>query len=301
MLIYSITVIQSLSEEPPTTTGVSMYKYEVKVGQLKVAANAWSPGDVQQYGLSNWSLRPIQKQKDAYYEHRRLANGLCAALVSMGVQRAYAPNVVVASARIVDTSELTVRIKLGVELHIYRNQEFPADGVFLWPGDAFMMSGAGCPLIIATAGENMVVSHAGRDSLIDRGAVMGKPTRNCGSVVDSVIDALLNRKIPAGDINMCMMFAVPAEKFGHPESHPVHGEFNRRMGVYAHNLWPGSVTKKDGTIFIDLEALFVEQARQRGVLHAWTMRSLTEHPDLAHTRDGKNISRRNLYVVRRNA
>lgn len=276
-----------------------MYKHSLMLGQLQFEVNAWSPNDASRYYLRSWSLKPIQEHDDAL-KHRELASGLCATLHSIGAKMAYAPNVAAMSATIVRVGKLGKQIPLGDGVVLHRDKDVPADGVFLPPGKAFMMSGAGCPLIIATAGEYAVVAHAGRDSLIDRGAVMGRPTRNCGSVVDSIIDALLGRNAPADDIDMCMLFAIPAESFGHPENDPRYGEFNSRLGVYAHNNWPGSVTKKDGSVFVDLGALFVEQARQRGVRRAWAVHSLDEYPDLAHTRDGKDISRRNLYVVKRN-
>lgn len=275
-----------------------MYKHSLMLGQSRFEVNAWSPDDASRYYLRNWSLKPIQEPDDAL-RCGELTRGLRAALCSIGAKTAYAPNVAVMSAIVVPAEKLKKQILLEKHACLYRDKDVSADGVILPPGTAFVMSGAGCPLIIASAGEHAVVAHAGRDSLIDRGAVMGKPTRNCGSIVDSIIDAFLNRNVPADDINMCMLFAIPPESFGHPENDSRHGEFNRRLCVYAHNLWPGSMMKKDGSIFIDLGALFVEQARQRGVRRAWAVHSLDEYPELAHTRDGKDASRRNLYVVKR--
>lgn len=276
-----------------------MYKHNLMLGQLRFEVNAWTPADASRYYLRSWSLKPLQEPDDAL-KHRELTSGVSIALHTVGVKTAYAPKVAAMSGAIVPAEKLKKQIPLRNNAILKRDKDVPADGVFVRPGEAFIMSGAGCPLIIATAGEHAIISHAGRDSLIDRGAVMGKPTRNCGSVVDSIINEFLNLEMPVYDINMCMMFAVPTEKFGHPENDPQYGEFNRRLGVYAHNLWPGSVVKRDGSIYIDLGALFVEQARQRGVRRARAVHSLDEYPDLAHTRDGEDPSRRNLYVVKRN-
>ena len=46
---------------------------------------------------------------------------------------------------------------------------------------------------------------------------------------------------------------------------------------------------------------WIEQARKSGIRSMWTAKSLTECPTLAHTHDGKDPLRRNLFIVRRNA
>ena len=42
-----------------------MYRRKASVGGIEVAMGAWCPNEVQRYGIENWSLRPIQKRKDA--------------------------------------------------------------------------------------------------------------------------------------------------------------------------------------------------------------------------------------------
>lgn len=276
-----------------------MYGLSVSLGHSDVTVSAWTPEDANRYGFSNWSLKPIQTRDDAT-RHHALANGLRAAISSMGARRAYAPNVAMASATIISADELKKRILLG-NIELYRDKEVPADGVSLRPGDAFVMSTAGCPIIIATAGEHVIVAHAGRDSLIERNAVLGKPSRQHMSIVYAVIEEFLKRGESLNRIAMCMLFSIPTELFDHHPRHPEHGAYNRALVTMVDTLWHGSTVRKDENVFLDMESVFVNQAREMGVRCAWATHSLRNFPSLAHTRDGKDPSRRNLFVVKRNA
>ena len=270
------------------------------IGSARMEVNAWSPDDAKMHGLTGWSLKPMQSQQDVF-TNQALANGLRAAFVSIGAYEAYAPNVATASAHIVDTNELTTSIELGVEMSISRNKELPADGVFLQRGKTFVMSGAGCPLIIATAGEHTIVVHAGRDSLVERNAVLGKPSRKHISIVYAIIDGLLGKGALLNEIAMLMMFSIPVGMFEHRPDDPKYGAYNKALDGLVGKLWPDGIVRRDGSMFVDLESIFLAQVRESGIRRVWTTHSLEEYPDLAHTRDGKDSSRRNLYVVRRNA
>jgi len=276
-----------------------MYTHGIQVGRTKVTVGAWSPDDAKRCKLSSWSLRTLQIQEDIF-KHHALANGVRAAIDSVGAQRAYAPSVVTANAVVVSSAELENRIPLGKSIVLYRNKDIPADGVFLEPGEAFVMSGAGCPVIIAIAGEYMIVAHAGRDSLIERNAVFGKPSRKRVSIVYAMIEALAKRGAAPEDINMCMQFSIPTEMFEHSPDHPEYGAYNRALATLADTLWHGCVIRKNGSVFLDMESLFVEQAREVGIRCVWAMNSLAEFPALAHTRDTTDPSRRNLFVIKRN-
>ena len=276
-----------------------MFAFEkMGLGKLNATVNAWSPEDARWYGFRNWSLRELQTQDDSVRLHS-LSKGIRSALVSVGVRTAYAPNVAAMSAVIANPEDMTKKILLE-RTELYRNAEFPADGVFIGPGQAFVASTSGCPLIIATAGEHMIVAHAGRDSLIERNAVLGKPSRRHVSVVYAIIEELLKKGESLNEIVMCMMFSVPAESFDHHPMHPEYGTYNRELIKMIDMLWDGSTVRKNGCVFLDLESVFVNQAREIGVRCAWAIHSLREFPALAHTRDGKDPSRRNLFVVKRN-
>lgn len=274
-----------------------MHKDRLSVDNLFAIVCALSPDDVP-HGLSDWSLKSMQNQQDAD-NNLPLVDGLYVVLHQIGVRKAYAPNVVPASAQIIESS-LLKPIDLGNDVFLHRDRNIPADGVFLKPGEAFVMSGAGCPIIIATGGEHMVVAHAGRDSLIHRGAVIGKPTRKHISVVHSIVDAFMERGIPADEIAVCMKFSIPTDAFEHQFDHPQFGEYNRALAMFVDKRWPGCTSRKNGNgMFLSLECVFLKQTIEAGI-HRWVAeKSLTECTDLAHTRDGKDPNRRNLIVVKR--
>lgn len=268
----------------------------------RVTVLALGPEDARKRGIRNWSLKPIQTQQDIH-KHRDLAMEVSLQLSGMRVQKAYAPHIAPASAEIVDAAELTDCIRVGV-VDVFRKRDFPADGIFLnAPNEAFMMSAAGCPFITATDrnGKHLAVAHAGRDSLIDRGAVVGEPTRKHLSVVQNIVDAFRARAVPAHDIEMCMHFSIPADVFKHDLDHPQYGRYNRQLGEFVDARWPGCTDKKNGSLFLNLEYVFMAQAAQAHICSIQAIEGLDMHPDLAHTHDGESRDRRNLFIVRRDA
>src|SRR3989344_558150 len=222
MIVYGSTQTSS------TTLGKNMFAFDtVPVGKLTATVNAWSPDDAKRYQLKNWSLRSLQTQDDAF-KHHALANCLRVALGSIGVKTAYAPSVVAMSAVMAHPEDIKKnRIQLGID--IYRNPECPADGVFLQPNEAFVMSGAGCPFIIATADEHMIVAHAGRDSLVERNAVLGRPSRRHVSIVYAIIEEFLKKGEQLNEIVMCMLFSIPTGLFDHHPMHSEYGAYNRAL------------------------------------------------------------------------
>jgi len=277
-----------------------MYRTNMSMGEaaIPVSIHVYCPHEAYDRGLENWSLQALQRQQDTQ-EHYTLVRCINTVLSKMRVEKAFAPNVAAASASIVGSSELNRRIRLGTT-SLYRKKELPADGVFLEEGDAFIMSAAGCPLILATAGDYLITAHAGRDSLLDRTAIAeATPGRKHFSVVNAIIEAFVRKQMRPQQIAMCMQYAIPANMFGHRFDHPRHGAFNRALGTFVNYRWPGCAEEKDGTLFLNLESLFADQAREAGVRHVWHMNSLADFPLLAHTHDGKNPLARNLFVVKR--
>ncbi len=275
-----------------------MYHKEVPIGQQEAILTVFEPDEAPRYGLTDWSLAPLQTQGDVQERYAH-AKGISAALRSVGIREAFAPHVAAASAVIIDPAELVRRIRLG-SVSLYRNPDKPADGVPLNPGEAFVASAAGCPIIMASADAYMVVAHAGRDSLIDRGEVTsGKPSRPHSSVVDAIVAEFKKRGITPYEIAMCMHFAIPAESFEHRFSHPRYGEFNRELEKFINRRWPKCTVSGDNSMFLNLEFVFEEQAKQAGVWMVGAMNSLAEFPEFAHTRDGKDPGRRNLIIVKR--
>lgn len=277
-----------------------MYTQTIPVGKTSLFVGAVGPKEAEERGIPrSWSLRQMQQQKDVA-EHFRLAKALQSVFRKMDVHRAFAPHVAPASARIVENAILEDKIRLG-DAYLYRNNSVPADGVSLNPDETFVMSAAGCPVIIATDDDHVIVAHAGRDSLIDRGAIVCAPSREHFSVVDTIVASFAERGTPIGAIKMCMLFAIPAKTFEHRLDHPEYHEYNYALSVFIKARWPSCALWENGNVFPDLEKLFVEQAREKGLCNVWAINSLALFPDLAHTHDGQDPSRRNLILVKRTA
>ena len=282
--------------------------YVTHIERPNAAVIAFGPDDARERGIQNWSLAPLQEQADAFRHPNRtfvseLAFQFSGMHTGVPLARVFAPAVAHASGRIIEREQLSSRIRLGAA-ELYRNPGVPADGVFIEPGDAFVMSAAGCPFIIAhdRNGKFFAVAHAGRDSLVDRGAVMGTPSKGRSvSVVHALIGAFAKRGVPARKIEMQMHFALPCSSFEHRSDHPQYGEYNRRLGAFVDSRWRGCTKYRDDALFLHLEFLFSEQAIGFGIKSVTAMNGLEEHPTLAHTHDGHESSRRNLYIVKRNA
>jgi len=254
----------------------------------------WCPNEKH----GNWGLKPLQTQHDAD-KNQELVKQLYGALKKMGVHKAYAPNVAPASAAIIEIDALTEQIDLGTDIVLHRNSSVPADGIFLKKGDAFMMSSAGCPIIIATGGGQMIVAHAGRDSLIDRGVLMREPTRTHLSIVYAIAEAFIKQGIRPNEIEMQMLFSIPAKMFKHDLNHHLYGEQNHQLAAFMSTWCPDGATRENGSIFLNLEKIFLKQAQMIGVRKAFATHSLSQFPVMAHTHDKKGRDRRNLLMVKR--
>lgn len=273
----------------------------LSLGNTKIDITVLSPWEATKHGLASWSLTHIQKPEDAD-KNPFLTDALASVFSKLCVHNAYAPKINAHSARVVSGESLDTMIRIGTACRLHRNQDLPADGVLIHKKNAFVVSSAGCPVILASAGDHFIVAHASRDSLIDRGAVMGNPSRpeHLSSVVYSIIGALRKKGAFPSDITMAMLFSINAEDFEHSENHSQYGEYNSALVRYVGKRWAdGIVRGENGETFLDLESVFMEQACSVGVRHVWTTNPLSEHRLLAHTRDGRNPLRRNLVIVKR--
>ncbi len=130
---------------------------------------------------------------------------------------------------------------------------------------------------------------------------MGEPTREHVSVVGSIIAAFAKRAVPAREVEMCMHFSIPTDVFDHRLDHPVHGRYNRRLGEFVDEHWHDCTKRKDGSLYLNLEYVFMEQAVRAHVTSVQAIERLDQHPGLAHTHDGLDPDRRNLFIVKRNS
>ena len=272
------------------------------VGQSEAVISVHGPKDAETYQLRSWSLSPLQKQCPPGTEREwgRLATGVGDALRSLGVPTAYAPRVGPASAKIVETNRLEECIRLE-NVRLFRQHDLDADGVFLDEEEAFVMSAAGCPVIIASGGGHFVVAHAARDSLIDRLFINGVRSRLFTSVVDNIVLSFLARGVLPLQISMAMFFSIAPKRFEHSPTHPIHGAYNRALIAIADSLWPKSILRDNECTYLDLEQVFVAQAHGAGVRKVWVEYTLDSLPELVQSDAGTEKGKRNLIIVKRTA
>lgn len=274
-----------------------MYENDVAIADRRIRVGILGSEDAREYGLSNWSIKPIQSQRDVQ-RRRPLARGLCESFEQFKVERAYAPQVTHMRAGIVDATVLRECISLGRNIRLYRKHNLSVEGVFLEPGAAFVSTSAESAVIIATAGEHLIITHAGRDSLVDRGAVLGKPARTHVSVVQHIIAEFRKKGIPPEHIAMCLLFAPPLEALEHRFDHRKYGAYNRALGDFVDAHWKGCTFRPSAaSVCLDLESLFIEQAKEAGVRRNWSTLQQS-NIDLRHSRHQPRC--RNLVIVKRN-
>jgi len=266
-----------------------MYRHKkIPIGRSRVAVYAFCPNEAGTYGIESWSLRLLQAQvrtEEDSIRKQKLALGFCDALLKVGVYVAYALSDV-SSAGIVDSRVLEERVHLGGGVFLRQNLSTPPDGVFIrkekGEGRAVVMSGNGidCSIIVAVAGDLMIIARGGIDSLIDPGVVVGAPTRGDISIVDTIVRAFCERGVFYG-IEMCMLF--PNHSSEHRFDHWLNGKRNRGFATFVDEKWPGCAIRGNGGVSINLEKVFLAQCADKKAVHdAWTEFPLARHPAMAY-------------------
>ncbi|HEC93815.1 MAG TPA: hypothetical protein ENI56_00340 [Candidatus Kaiserbacteria bacterium] len=259
-----------------------------------------SPHEANKRGLASWALMRLCAPSDIFAE-KDLVRAIAGVLETFSIKKAYAPGVASASAEIISTRERGwVPIGFPGRPVILRNPTYPADGVILSPGEGCIMSTAGCPVIVSTGGDMMIVAHAGRDSLIERVKIEnGYSSRTHLSVIGAIVKTFWRLGVVTNKIHMHVFLTIPSHLFTHSFDHPIYGRYNRRLYELVRDRWMSAIAGKDNLGFcLSLNNLIVAQARDVGVGSIVVSDSISEHPELAHTRDGKNKNRRNLVVVK---
>lgn len=270
----------------------------------------WEGICVPQTLATNWSLKDLYSQRDLdRHETKQLATRVGSILHELNVSKARAPSVASSSGQIVDHMELTDRILLPQGIRIYRNKGLPADGTLLRKkGDAFLMSGGGCPAIVLTGGSTCIVAHASRESLLPkRFTEDGRAIGEHVSVVTNCVRKFreLEPDVPFDEANFRVIFGITPRQFSHPVHHPEHGANNRgrqrylirHYGEIAHSF----IRDPDNGGYLDLNALTVHQARLCGIENAKTGTVLPAKGKFAYTRhpNPEMAEGRNLVIVRR--
>ena len=189
----------------------------------------------------------------------------------------------------------------------------PFEGYEMAPGEVMLSATGGCMLIVAVGhmpGGRMrtIFSHAGRDSLIDRGRIAGGPARRYEGVLYSIADMFEKWGIEPNHIEVHGLFPISPSVFVHPFSHPEWGSFNRTMLKDIQARWGAAAAYEVSDarmggrgIAIDLSALLRAQADELHFFAAKGYPYLTPDGPYVTTRDrDPTIARkRNLVILRR--
>lgn len=149
-----------------------------------VVFDAWSGAvSIYLFGKPNdWSLAEKNK-RNALVNLGWVTQG-------MNLQNIYAPSSSQFNAVICTHDDLQEHIPLVIN-NVMVRRGCNADGTTLEKAqDAFWVSSADCPTVITYDQKKglVIAAHAGRDSLIDRGRIAGKPPRTHETVVHTIVD-----------------------------------------------------------------------------------------------------------------
>lgn len=246
-------------------------------------------------------LHEIERQDDVRRK-KALTAALCDVFCEISANEAYAPFVKPGCTEIIDARVLRTRIHLDSERHLHRGSI--AGGMFLNENETFITSALNldCSIIIAVAGQHMIVAYAGCNSLVNAQRVLGKTTLQPISIVDSIIESFEKHEVSRDEIEMRMLFGN--SRFPIPFKHPHYGEYNEALAKFVESRWPG-VFGENGTQFINLESVFRKQTEENGIQNQKVSAtdSLEEHPILERNKkedNGKESKdKSNLIVVKR--
>lgn len=215
-------------------------------------------------------------------------------------EKIFAPSVQHQCGEVVRGYRLSDRIHLPKSITLLRNKDLPADGVVLEPRESFLMSTTGA-LLVASGGGRVIAASATRDSLIDRGRLMGERTRNFETVLTSMRNHFGVKQVDPGEVTVRLFFAYSPQDFAHElvDRDGKSFEYNRRLADYLSATCPDAVTRTSEIAYIDLMQLVAHQCRQLKFKFL-PERRLSSNSVFAHARhrDPQMADKRNLMLVR---
>ncbi|MEK7511150.1 MAG: hypothetical protein AAB582_02860 [Patescibacteria group bacterium] len=244
-------------------------------------------------------------REDSVQANPKLAGTVSTFLKEAGVKRAFGPTIRF-SRTIARPEQLRTRIMLPDEIPLFRNVGLPSDAVTLpEPGDAMIMSGAGCALIVMVCGDTIVAGHGGRDSLIDRNFVLKMGSNDGRSIVDTMAGSVSDgKKLRLLKASCRAFYNVPRKCFDHFYDHERHGVYNQELAQLIrdrHGTRCEQIMKETSRgFYLDQGQLIGAQAIRHSFHTVSTcLEPLTPGGEYAHTRhrDEKMREKRNLIAV----
>ena len=151
----------------------------------------------------------------------------------------------------------------------------------------------------------MLVTHAGRDSLIDRGRMRGEPPRSFEGVLYAALATFQTWDIGPHRVEAHAFFSLSPSAFLHPYDHPQYGASNRALFAYINGRWgmraayevdmPRPETGRG--VAVSVPDIFIAQAKELHLFGARCYPSIPADGPYPHTRHPAKEIRGNRYLV----
>ncbi|OHB18996.1 MAG: hypothetical protein A2854_02495 [Parcubacteria group bacterium RIFCSPHIGHO2_01_FULL_56_18] len=198
----------------------------------------------------------------------------------------------------------------------------PLEGYEIGPGEALISAAGGCMFIVAMGRAldgrmRMIVSHAGRDSLIDRNRMMREcygppelleeePERPYEGVLYAIVETFQRWSIGVHRLEVQGFFSLPASVFLHPLNHTKYLMSNAAMLTCIQKRWGNEAAyevddpEEGRCIAVSLSKLFLAQARELHIAHIGCHPDIAADGRLAHTRhpDPEMRTKRNCIIFK---
>lgn len=249
-------------------------------------------------GPTNWSLKQLEESAFRRRLYEELGD------LKEEANLFLAPTVEYLSGVMLRKSEFTRDIPLGSSgPHLRRpEKDRKADGVWLDPGDGFLMSAGGCPVIILTTPNgNCGVAHAALDSLIDPYLVhheQGREPHPYPSIIDAMVETAMRTGVHPTAMTLRAFYAVPWQSFRYSKRDPIYGIRNSRLHIHMQTEGFGqAIITHEGHEHVCVDTLIWLQAKKRRIGTIEVNRTLpyngkfpyvtNQNPDL--TRDSRSL------------
>jgi hypothetical protein len=223
----------------------------------------------------------------------------------------YAPSPRLFNAEVcAETETMPLRVEVWSKLFqntvwLYRGKD--ADGLVLSRGNTYVVSAAGCPILILRDPVSNIlgVAHAGLRSVYDEGKLKGERARKHESVVFSLSVAMRRQGVQSfAKVEALIAFSIDPQDFTFPWNHQQYGELNQKRTEYLVNRWGHEAIanydnqKRRELGRPDLAAIIKSQCTSLGI-PTENIQVLSSPPKRVwhDTRQGGDILARNLIFV----
>lgn len=198
----------------------------------------------------DWSLRPYNRGGSLVGQGNLAPSKYIPKIaIDYGLAKTlYSPSSRLFNAEVCTESDC-MGYRVALESKLYHNTVWllrgaDADGVLLARGHEYVVSPAGCPVVVIYHPHSKLlgVAHAGMRSLIDEGRLKGEAKRTNESIVLGLVEAMQSAGAYIPHLRAQILFPNDPRMFTYPWDHPVYGTLNQKRTEELVSLWgPGAV------------------------------------------------------------